>query len=127
MQIILSNFTKRVSKGKNLSDFPWKEIGKDFVLVFLLDFHVLGFQNIVVLLWGRSVCQKILMSKDEEITRASGGIREGNSLEPIVAAQNQALNQENYTSIAQGRLHCKCCLWLAFLLSCYKTLNIINK
>lgn len=35
------------------------------------------------------------MSQDEEITRASGGITEGNSLEPIVAAQNQALNQEN--------------------------------
>lgn len=36
--------------------------------------------------WG-SVCQNAPMSKDEEITRTSGGIREGNRLDPFIAAQ----------------------------------------
>lgn len=62
-------------------------------MVCLLDSHVLGFQNTVVLLGG-SVCQNTPMSKDEEITRASGGIREGNSLKPIVAAQTSTKPRE---------------------------------
>jgi len=45
----------------------------------------------------------------------------------LLQLHKPALKPENYTSIAQGRPDWKCCLWLTFLLSCYKTLNIINK
>jgi len=59
--------------------------GQDLALVSLLGSHALGLHNKVVLLG--SACQNTHMSKDEEITKTSGGIREGNRLEPFVAAQ----------------------------------------
>lgn len=43
--------------------------------------------------WG-SVCQNSPRSKDEEITRTSRGVREGNRLESFVAIQTSAKGRE---------------------------------
>lgn len=45
--------------------------------------------------WG-SVCPNRPRSKDEEITRTSQGIREGNRLESSVATQTSAKRRELY-------------------------------